>query len=78
MRFLLPSLFGAAFVTTVSAVGSEAETAMPGIGDLPSQSKTYTPIEKAGYRRLPFDSCPIVVASAPQRNGTAKHAQLLG
>jgi hypothetical protein len=27
-----------------------------------------------GLNLLPFDSCPIVVGSAPQRNGTAKHA----
>jgi len=52
MRFLLSILVGATFVTAASAVGSEAEAATtPGIGTLPLQSKTYTPVEKAGYRR---------------------------
>jgi hypothetical protein len=50
MRFLLPILFGAAIVGA-SAGYSKAEAAMPGIGSLPSQTQTYTPIEKAGYRR---------------------------
>jgi len=52
MRFLLPILVGATMVTAASAVDSKAEAATtPGIGTLPLQTKTYTPVEKAGYRR---------------------------
>ena len=52
MRFLLPSMVAATMVIAASAVGSKAEAATtPGIGTLPLQTKSYTPVEKAGYRR---------------------------
>ena len=52
MRFLLPSMFAAIMLITAGAAGSKAEAAVtPGIGTLPHQTKSYTPVEKAGYRR---------------------------
>ena len=52
MRFLLSSMVAATMLIAISAIGSKAEAAMmPGVGTLPAQTKTYTPIEKAYYRR---------------------------
>ena len=52
MRFLLHSMVAATMLIAISAIGSKAEAAMmPGVGTLPAQTKTYTPIEKAYYRR---------------------------
>jgi hypothetical protein len=52
MRFLLHSMVAATMLIVISAIGSKAEAAMmPGVGTLPAQTKTYTPIEKAYYRR---------------------------
>ena len=52
MRFLLPSMVAATMLIAISAIGSKAEAAMsPGVGTLPAQTKTYTPVEKVYYRR---------------------------
>ena len=52
MRFLLPSMVAATMLIVISAIGSKAEAAMmPGIGTLPVQTKSYTPVEKVGYWR---------------------------
>jgi hypothetical protein len=52
MRFLLPSMATAAVLIAISAVGWKAEAAMmPGVGTLPVQTKSYTPVEEVGYRR---------------------------
>jgi hypothetical protein len=52
MRFLLPSMVAATMLIAISAIGSKAEAAMmPGLGTLPVQTKSYTPVEKVGYWR---------------------------
>jgi hypothetical protein len=52
MRFLLPTMVAATMLIAVGATGSRAEAAMmPGVPTLPAQTKTYTPVEKAYYRR---------------------------
>ena len=52
MRFLLPTMVAATMLIAVGATGSKAEAAMmAGVGTLPAQTKTYTPVEKAYYRR---------------------------
>ena len=52
MRFLLASVVAATMLTAICAIGSKAEAAMtPGLGTLPAQTKNYTPVEKAYYRR---------------------------
>jgi hypothetical protein len=52
MRFLFPTMMTAALIIAACAVGSKAEAATTsGIGTLPLQTKSYTPVEKAGYRR---------------------------
>jgi hypothetical protein len=52
MRFLLHSMVAATMLIAISAIGSKAEAAMmPGVGTLPAQTKTYTPVEKVYYRR---------------------------
>ena len=52
MRFLLPSMVAATMLIAIGATGLRAEASMmPGVGTLPAQTKTYTPVEKAYYRR---------------------------
>jgi hypothetical protein len=53
MRFLLSSMVAATLLIAISAIGSKAEAAMmPSVGSsLPSQAKSYTPVEKAYWRR---------------------------
>ena len=52
MRFLLSSMVAATMLIAISGIGSKAEAAMtPGLGTLPAQTKNYTPVEKAYYRR---------------------------
>lgn len=52
MRFLFPSMVAATMLIAISAIGSKAEAAMMrGLATLPAQTKTYTPVEKAYYRR---------------------------
>jgi hypothetical protein len=52
MRFLLTGMVAATMLIGISAVGSKAEAAMmPGVGTSPLQTKSYTPLEKVGYRR---------------------------
>ena len=52
MRFLLHSMAAATMLIAISVIGSKAEAAMvPGVGTLPAQTKTYTPVEKVYYRR---------------------------
>ena len=52
MRFLLHSMVAATMLIAISVIGSKAEAAMmPGVGTLPAQTKTYTPVEKTYYRR---------------------------
>ena len=52
MRFLLHSMVAATMLIAISVIGSKAEAAMmPGVGTLPAQTKTYTPVEKVYYRR---------------------------
>ena len=52
MRFLLTGMVAATMLIGISAVGSKAEAAMmPGVGTAPLQTKSYTPLEKVGYRR---------------------------
>jgi len=55
MRFLLPSIVTATMLIAISAIGSKAESAMmPGLGTLPVQTKSYTPVEKVGYWRRAY------------------------
>ena len=52
MRFLLSSMVAATMLIAISGIASKAEAAMtPGLGTLPAQTKNYTPVEKAYYRR---------------------------
>ena len=53
MRFLLSSMVAATMLIAISGIGSKAEAAAmtPGPGTLPAQTKNYTPVEKAYYRR---------------------------
>ena len=52
MRFLIPTTVAAMMLIAVSVIGSKAEaTMMPGVGTPPAQTKNYTPVEKAYYRR---------------------------
>jgi hypothetical protein len=52
MRILLPSMVAATMLVAVGDTGSRAEAAMmAGVGTLPTQTKTYTPVEKVYYRR---------------------------
>jgi hypothetical protein len=52
MHFLLPSIVTATMLIATSAIGSKAEAAMmPGLGTLPVQTKSYTPVEKVYWRR---------------------------
>ena len=51
MRFLLLSMVAATMLIAISAIGSKAEAMMPSVGTLPVQTKSYTPVEKVGYRR---------------------------
>ena len=52
MHFPLPSMAAATMLIAIGATGSRAEASMmPGVGTLPAQTKTYTPVEKAYYRR---------------------------
>ena len=55
MRFLLPSIVTATMLIAISAIGSKAEAAMmPGLGTLPVQTKSYTPVETVGYWRRAY------------------------
>ena len=52
MRILFSSVVAATILIAASAVGWKAEAAtMTGVGTLPAQTKTYTPVEKVYYRR---------------------------
>jgi hypothetical protein len=52
MRFLLHSMVAVTMLIAISVIESKAEAAMmPGVGTLPAQTKTYTPVEKVYYRR---------------------------
>jgi hypothetical protein len=51
MRILFSSLVAATIVVAASALGSKAEAAMmTGVGALPLQTKSYSPVETVGYR----------------------------
>ena len=51
MRILFSSLMAATIVVAASALGWKAEAAMvTGVGTLPLQTKSYTPVETVGYR----------------------------
>ena len=55
MRFLLHSMVAATMLIAISVIGSKAEAAMmPGLGTLPVQTKSYTPVEKVGYYRRAY------------------------
>jgi len=48
-------MFAAIMLITAGAVGSKAEAAVtPGIGTLPHQTKSYTPVEKVAYWRRQY------------------------
>ena len=55
MRILLPNMVAATILVAAGVVGWKAEAAMiPGVGAMPIQTKSYTPVEKVywrGYRR---------------------------
>jgi hypothetical protein len=51
MRILIPSVV-AATILVATSVGWKVEAAtMPGVGTLPLQTESYTPVEKVGYYR---------------------------